>query len=84
MANTKITKNAVETTNVSFSSDSARYNYLPVKVGAIRYKSKTQAVRSLLARTKLTASEIAQRVGVTVALVSQNKEFRGHPELLKK
>jgi len=48
-----------------------RYNYRPTKIGAIKYRTATAAIKYLLTRTKLTQSAIARRVGVSTACVCQ-------------
>jgi hypothetical protein len=53
------------------------YNYGPVKIGAVTYKNKKKAIIQLLKRSKMPQHEIATKIGVTEARVSQVKKEEG-------
>lgn len=65
-------KNTIQTKN-----GTRTYNYGPVKIGAITYKNKKKAIVQYLKRTKLSQHEIATKIGVTEARVSQVKKEEG-------
>lgn len=62
-------KNVIQTKN-----GPRNYNFGPVKIGAITYKNKKKAIIQLLKRSKMSQHEIALKIGVTEARVSQVKK----------
>jgi len=70
---TKSTKNNI----IQTKNGPRTYNFGPVKLGTITYSNKKKAIIQLLKRSKMSQHEIALKIGVTEARVSQVKKEQG-------